>query len=233
MRFVEASTGSLLAFGLVVAAVLGCLVAGLYDATWHETGQQANARRAALRLAAGLAGWIVLTALWVRSGLVLQSPIPFLPLTFAVANGVAIAFGLSPAGRTLAMHLPLAALVAFQGFRLPLELVLHSWAAQGTIPETMTWTGSNVDIITGIVALAAAPFARHGRAAAWVANVIGILLLVNVARVAVLSSPLPFAWPVDPPLLLIAYMPYALIGTVCVAGATAGHVILTRRLLRG
>ena len=36
---------------------------------------------------------------------------------------------------------------------------------------------------------------------------------------------------VEPPLQLMFHMPYALIATVCVAGAVAGHVILTRRLL--
>jgi hypothetical protein len=43
--------------------------------------------------------------------------------------------------------------------------------------------------------------------------------------------PLPFAWGVQPPLQLVMYLPYALIGPVCVAGALAGHVILTRALL--
>jgi hypothetical protein len=49
----------------------------------------------------------------------------------------------------------------------------------------------------------------------------------------VMSSPLPFAWKdVDPPLQLALHLPYALIVTVCVAGALAGHVVLTRALLR-
>ncbi|HLL52759.1 MAG TPA: hypothetical protein VK447_04375, partial [Myxococcaceae bacterium] len=102
---------------------------------------------------------------------------------------------------------------------------------QGTIPETMTWSGQNLDIITGAVALLAAPFADKSRAAAWIANVVGAALLLNVARVATLSSPLPFAWDVEPKLRLVEHLPYAWIGSVCVAGALAGHVILTRALL--
>jgi hypothetical protein len=64
-----------------------------------------------------------------------------------------------------------------------------------------------------------------------VANLVGIVLLVNVARVALLSSPVPFGWGVEPPLVLALHLPYALIGPVCVSGALLGHVVLTRALV--
>jgi hypothetical protein len=56
-------------------------------------------------------------------------------------------------------------------------------------------------------------------------------LLLNVMRVAMMSSPLPFAWDVRPPLQLVSHLPYAWIAPVCVAGALAGHLVLTRALL--
>lgn len=176
---------------------------------------------------------VLLAILWftVRSNLLVTHLIPAFPLLFLLMNGSALAFGLSSFGRSLARATPLWALVAFQSFRLPLELVLHSWAAQGTIPETMTWTGQNWDIVTGIVSLICAPFAVRSKTAAWIANLVGITLLANVARVAVMSSPLPFAWGQHPPLLLAMYFPYALILPLCVGGALAGHVVLTRKLL--
>jgi hypothetical protein len=37
---------------------------------------------------------------------------------------------------------------------------------------------------------------------------------------------------VTPPLLLALHLPYAWIGPVCVGGALAGHIVLTRALLR-
>lgn len=58
------------------------------------------------------------------------------------------------------------------------------------------------------------------------------MLLVNVMRVAVLSSPVSFGWPVEPRLDLIFYIPYALIIPVCIGGALIGHIALTRALLR-
>jgi hypothetical protein len=81
------------------------------------------------------------------------------------------------------------------------------------------------------VALAAAPFAGRSRAVAWIANVVGSLLLLNVMRVALLSSPVPFGWGVEPPLVIALHLPYAFIGPVCVGGALAGHIVLTRALL--
>ncbi|XGC79434.1 hypothetical protein ACES2L_08850 [Bdellovibrio bacteriovorus] len=146
-------------------------------------------------------------------------------------NLAAIAFAFSSYGKQLST-LPLSFLIIFQAFRLPLELILHSWAGQQTIPTTMTWTGQNFDIITGAAALAIAPLANKFKSLAWCFNILGFVLLLNVMRVAMLSSPLPFAWDVQPKLLLALYTPYFLIGAVCVAGALAGHIILTRALLR-
>jgi hypothetical protein len=148
-----------------------------------------------------------------------------------VMNAVSLGIGLSPIGRWLS-SLPLAALVAFQGFRFPLELVLHSWVAQGVISATMTWSGRNWDIVSGVLALVAAPFCRRSRVVAWIANGVGLALLVNVMRVAVMSSPVSFGWPVLPKLELIFHVPYALIVPVCIGGALIGHIALTRALLR-
>ena len=78
-----------------------------------------------------------------------------------------------------------------------------------------------------------APFCRRSTLAAWTGNIIGFALLLNVARVAVLSSPVPFGWHDVSPKLEVAYhLPYALIIPVCVGGALVGHIALTRALLR-
>ena len=57
-------------------------------------------------------------------------------------------------------------------------------------------------------------------------------LLLNVLRVALLSTPGPFFSYTDaPPLLLAFHFPTGWIVPVCVGGALAGHVVLTRALL--
>jgi len=230
MDFVPGSTGSVAAFVVTVVGVLAALFAGVHRA-WARTGERAG--RAMALVAAATLAWLTLLSLGVASGAMLGDPMPVLPIFFGVSLGGGLALGLSRVGGRLAQGLTLPALVAFQGFRLPLELVLHDWAESGTIPRTMTWDGANLDIVSGALALLCAPLAARWRGAAWLANIVGLALLINVGRVAVLSSPLPFAWPdVSPRLQLAAHLPYAWIVPVCVAGALAGHVILTRALLR-
>lgn len=195
------------------------------------------ARLPTMRIGVGLLVWLAVVSIVVASG-IMERNLPLgVALFFGVGNLVGVAFALSPMGRAIATQVPIAHLIVFQAFRLPLELVLHSWAAQGTIPETMTWSGSNLDVLTGILALIAAPLVLNLRGEmqwtiAWCFNITGLALLLNVGRVAVMSSPMPFAWQVDPPLALALHLPYAWIGPVCVAGALAGHIVLTRALLK-
>jgi hypothetical protein len=236
MTFTPAGPVSLATFIAVAAAVALATVAGDFVAQRRLGTPPATAARRTVLAAILLLAWLAATSAFVASGAIEAAPMPRLPLFFAGANLASLVFALSPVGGRLARGLPLSALIAFQAFRLPLELVLHAWADRGTIPGTMTWTGQNFDIITGLLALLVAPFANRatsrGRAVAWTFNAVGFALLLNVMRIAVMSSPLPFAWKdVDPPLQLALHLPYALIVTVCVAGALAGHVVLTRALL--
>ncbi len=228
MTFVPAETTSLMFFIVILSVVVFMQLGGIYIAQ-RRLGKDAQKRT----LLFGIAYLLVLSAfsVVVLSGILESSPFPWLMITLGLLNLGAIYFALSTAGGTIARGLTMSELVAFQFFRVPLELVLHSWAQQGTIPQTMTWTGQNFDIITGIVVLLAAPFANRSRLIAWGANIVGFALLLNVMRVAVMSSPLPFAWGVEPPLQLGFHLPYAFIIPVCVSGALTWHLLLTRKLL--
>ena len=225
--FHPASLPSLLAFLVICAAVVAAFLGGVWSSARREA---VNPFRRTLPVAIGTILWLSAILFVVQSGWLYGDQRRLLLFGLSI-NAVSLGVGLSPIGRWLSL-LPLPALVAFQGFRLPLELVLHSWVAQGVIPLTMTWSGRNWDIITGVLALIAAPFCRRNVIPGWVANVIGLVLLANVMRVVVLSSPVTFGWPVEPKLQLIYHVPYALIVPVCVGGALLGHVVLTRALLR-
>jgi hypothetical protein len=230
MNFTMASQLSLICFVAINAFVFFSIVAGVFVAQTN-IGQSAFAVRRAAIFGLGFALWIFLFSQIVQSGWLEESPVPRLMIALGVINLVTILCAFSKIGGWLSAGVPLTALVAFQGFRFPLELVLHEWVAQGVIPESMTWTGSNWDIISGFLAIAAAFFVKKNRTIAWVANFIGFALLMNVIRVAIMSSPLPFAWQVNPPLQLAFHLPYALIVPVCVGGALVGHIVLTRALL--
>lgn len=167
----------------------------------------------------------------VGSGWVEEQPFPRLMMMFGTINFTILILSFSSVGKKISKTVTVSQLIFFQSFRLPLELVLHSWFNQGTIPETMTWSGSNFDIVTGVMALGCFSVAHKSKYVPWIFNIAGTILLLNVMRVAVLSSPLPFAWNVDPSLQIGLYLPYALIVPVCVGGALAGHLVLFRKLV--
>lgn len=226
--WVEPSVGSTVAFVVILALVIGLFVAGLAK-VWSTRG-----------LVFGLVGsalWVGLTGAYVASGAPAAGP-PGLVGFFATLNVAAIALAFSPVGTKLIDGLPLWTLAAFQGFRLPLELVLHDWADTGTIPVQMTFEGHNFDIATGVAALAVAGFVlgtRRREAPRWMLwafNVVGTGLLAAVIVIVLRSSPLPIKSYEGPPLRLALHLPYAWIGPVCVAGALAGHLMLWRGLLR-
>lgn len=198
-----------------------------------------RAKHAALitaAVSAGLAVWLFFIYGVVRSGVLLEQPMPRLVWFFVGVNLVSLVFAIGPVGGALAKNLSFAALVGFHFFRFPLELILHRWALDDVIPMTMTWTGRNFDIATGLLSCLTLALMRlrpiEARRLALIFNLIGFLLLLNVGRVAMLSSPLPFAWPLETPLQLVMHVPYFLIAPVCVGGALVAHVILFRKLIR-
>jgi hypothetical protein len=225
--FTPGSDASVAAFLAIVIAVLVVVFAGVRSAA-RRAGEPVGRWTAVVAVV--LAVWLAGTSVPVVAGALSGEPLPALPLYFGGLLAGATVFAFSPIGRLLARATPLGALVGFHAFRLPLELVLHAWAAHGTVPGTMTWTGQNVDIATGVLALVCAPFAARSRAVAWAFQLLGLALLVNVLRLVVLSSPPPLGQGVEPPLELVRHMPYALIASVCVAGAFAGHLVGLRAL---
>jgi hypothetical protein len=127
-------------------------------------------------------------------------------------------------------------LAGFQAFRLPLELVLHRWYREGSMPLQMTYEGHNFDIVTGLAAVAVIVVALVRRTdvprgVALAFNVLGSALLLGVIAIVLQSSPIPLRTYEGLPILLGFHLPYAWIAPVCVAGAMAGHVILWRKLL--
>jgi hypothetical protein len=226
--FHPASNSSISVFLLVCCFVVAAFLRGIWISA---PAQRRNPARLTSCVGLGLLFWLATIALLVRSGWLEAAPGRLIILGGTVFTANAL-LGLSPMGRWMAAACPIPWLLAFQGFRLPLELVLHSWVHQGVIPESMTWTGSNWDILSGIAALGLAPLSRRSKVAAWMGNIIGAVLLGNVARVAVLSAPVPFGWQdVHPKLLVPYHLPYALIVPICIGGALTGHIILTRALL--
>jgi hypothetical protein len=221
--------------------VLPMLVAGGFvlasDWAGKRLGQETAVRRRRLVLVGGaVVAWAVITALAAASGVLRQfdaTPPPFGILAVAViAIGIAVPF--SRLGTLLVRGLPLWALVGFQVFRLPLELLMHRAYVEGVMPVQMSYSGQNYDILTGISAgaLGLWLWRRDGPrwlVAAW--NVLGFALLVNIVAIAIVSTP-RFAWFGSERLnTFVTYPPFVWLPAILVVAALIGHLLVWRRTL--
>ena len=145
-----------------------------------------------------------------------------------------IGLAFSPFGTRLIRGLPLAALIGFQVFRVPVELLLHALNAVGALPEQMTFDGMNPDVLTGFTAPLIAWIAWRGKLppiATLVWNVAGLALLLNIVVIAMLSVPGPLQYfHAAPGNRIIAEVPYVWLPTVLVPGALFGHLLVFRSL---
>ena len=181
--------------------------------------------------------WMLVTGGLAGSGLLVSFdafPPPLMRLILPALLMTALAC-LSGWGRTWVERWSLVGMVAFQAFRLPLELLMHEAARQGVMPPQMTFTGRNWDILTGLLAAPLACALAGGKLSpgwVWLWNVIGLGLLVNVVSVAVLSFPGPFRYFMNEPAnVWITHLPFVWLPTVLVPLALAGHLLVARKLL--
>jgi hypothetical protein len=182
---------------IAIVLSLGALLM-LGAAHGGPTGESTRSRRKwIVGTTIGTVAWLAITGLVSGSGILEANMLPPPAMIFmAISLGLAVALAFSPLGTRLVTGIPVAALVGFQAFRLPLELVLHRWWIEGVLPVQMTFEGHNFDIITGVLAVAVGLWARTSRVPRSVVvgfNVIGLVLLVTVATIAVPLGPAPVA----------------------------------------
>lgn len=175
--------------------------------------------------------WIAIVSIsvflgWTRTFFPISVPLVILP-TFALL----IYFAKAGIGKIL-IEKSEKNLILASGFRLPLELVLHSWAETKTVPETMTWTGSNLDILPGVIAfLVLIPVFNRS----WFHKFfffLSTVMLINVMRVVMMSVNLPFSWNLTDPLQLIFEWPYCLIAIILVPWAFQLTIALGWKLMK-
>ena len=223
-------------YGIAVA-IVGAAAVLLRQASLASGDSPLQARSRQRRFLMGAAIWLSVVSIAAFSGRLLPRngpPLPFALLVIAIlALGVAIAR--SSVGDRLARGAPLAALVGFQSFRLPLELAMHRAYAEGLMPAQMSYSGRNFDIVTGLTALLLAVAMMITRVPRWIVaawNVMGLILLVNILGVAILSTPAFAYFGPDRLNVWVMWMPYTLLPAVMVLAAWAGHLVVFRALAR-
>ena len=155
MPAVTLSDPAVLAFVVIPLGLLGALLWGTHAAARHLHEDDAARRHAMLITVVVSAVWMTATWRAAESGVLRlwdATPPPFAVLVVGIL-GVAAVLACTVYGRRLALGLPLWVLVGIQGFRLPLELAMHAMYERGVMPEQMSYSGRNFDIVTGITAL--------------------------------------------------------------------------------
>jgi len=157
------------------------------------------------------------------------------PLIVATALPILLALvtALSRTGQRIAESASFAAIIGIQAFRLLLELVMHQAAMSGLMPIEMSYSGRNIDILTGVLAIPVALAALRSRAPRWLIvawNVIGTLTLVNIVGVAIAATPVFAAFGQDHLNTWVADAPYVFLPTVLVPAAAFGHALTWRKL---
>ena len=233
MPDVDYSDPAVLAF-VVIPCILAAVFVFAVWLAWKRSAPERAPRAAALALVL-TAAWMAITWQAAASGALRQwdaVPPPFALLVVTILL-LGVRLGVGVLGRRIAATFPLWALVAVQGFRLPLELSMHQMYERGVMPVQMSYSGLNYDILTGSLAIVVAVLVFFGRAGhrlvrLW--NVIGLLLLINVVTVAILATP-NIRYFGDANLnTWVMYMPFVWLPAVMVLAALLGHLIVFQAL---
>lgn len=180
--------------------------------------------------------WLALTGLAAGRGALHFSPPATMLVVFVLILAIAIGVTGSPLGKQIAIGVPLSALVGYQGFRVIVELLMHRAYMEGLMPIQMSYSGRNVDIVTGLTAIALGAWlasgVRQSRRLLLAWNTLGSLLLANIVGIALLSAPTPLRVFVNEPAnVWITRPPWIWLPAVMVLAALLGHLLVYRRLL--
>jgi hypothetical protein len=192
VRFMSLTDLAMVSLVVLVVAVLGL---------WA-------ARRSvplAVGVVAGLSAWLLLGALLASAGVLSNwtARPPRMALLAPTALLAGFVLSRTSTARAMIASTPLAWPVAFQTFRVLVELVLFALYRTGRAPVQVTFEGRNLDVLVGLTAPLLAWWVARRRSApglvvTW--NVLGLAMLANTVFTVVTSLPGPqhLHWPGAP-----------------------------------
>lgn len=194
----------------------------------------------AVKILIGLILWLVIQAVLTLQN-VYSDHIDLFPPTILIfgilpALLAIIVLFLAKRGRQFIDSLPLVNVTYLNIIRIPVELALFWLFLNETLPELMTFEGSNFDIFAGISAPLIAYALTRGsisRKVVLIWNFICLALLINIVAIAFLSAPSPvqqFAF--EQPNIAILHFPFSWLPTFIVPVVLFGHLTSIRQLLK-
>lgn len=183
--------------------------------------------------------WLMLHGILAYSGFYqdLAARPPRITLTLVPSTlFIVLLFSLGK-GRSWMERLDLKWLTLLHVIRIPVELILYALFVQKAIPELMTFTGRNWDILAGLTA----PFVYYygyvqgtlGRKFIVFWNILCLGLLLNIVVNALLSAPLPFQqFAFEQPNKALFHFPFIWLPAYVVPVVLLSHVIVLYRAVK-
>lgn len=218
---------------------IAVMIASLFVLAYSNAVANLGGHRVYARMGARSAtlAWMAVFAALAESGALanVDKKPPALLMAFVMFVVVGLVLGSSRVGDTFVRGMPLWVIVAAQGFRLPLAVLMYRGAQEGLLPDELTYGGYNFDAVAGMSALIVAFYARKGqvsRRLLFVWNVAASMLLAGFLGLLVASSPLVQAFGDAPHRVstFITKFPFVWLGSVVITSAVFGHVVMFRSL---
>ena len=229
------TTAGILITVLAVVCVIIFLI-GLRKALDYTTLPSQQQKRVLITTTIAITGWMLLLGLLANQQVFAAASLPPRPM-FTVLFGLLVILTLSftAIGKRLLQATPLYWLVFFQAFRIGVELWFWYGHKMGVFPQLMTFEGANLDIIAGVLALAAGFLMlkqpRQAKIIATVFNIAGFLILLNTLRAAALSMPSTIQqYPFDERLLLLGQPYFIYLPGILVVLALGMHILSLRQV---
>ena len=160
---------------------------------------------------------------------------PRFPLQVMPPLLVIICFFAFPNGKRIIKKLDTGVLTLLHTIRIPVELVLYWLFLGGAVPELMTFTGRNFDILAGLTAPLVYYFGyvKQKLSARMILlwNIVALILLINIVVNALLSAPLPFQqFGFEQPNVAVLYFPFVWLPSVVVPIVLLSHLVCIKHL---
>ena len=144
---------------------------------------------------------------------------------------------LAKKGRLFIDNLQLKWLTIIHLVRLPIELVLYALFVAKSIPEVMTFEGRNFDIIMGITSpfIFYFTFFKNKLSSRYLLfwNIIGLIMVLNIAITGVLSSPFAFQkFGFEQPNIAVLHFPFNLLPALIVPLVIFSHMASIKKIIQ-
>ncbi|MEM9917098.1 MAG: hypothetical protein AAF990_03340 [Bacteroidota bacterium] len=223
-------------FLIVTALILGISYALRYAFVKRGLNNQQSKELTAYVIL-GLLIWLGILALLAHGGFFqnFDKQPPRLLLAIIPPLVLILVLAFSKSFTALLKVIPSSWLIYIQSFRIAMELMLWLGFTAGFVPFQMTFEGFNYDIIVGLSAIGAGFLffgkGRHLRFEAFLWNLFGMALLINIVFISIISTPSPFrVFLNEPANTMIAYFPFIWIPGFIVPFALAMHLFSIRQL---